>query len=57
MTSMDGSITEYVCAYGNNGNYQRRKREILSKWEYQNTLHIWRPTTEKDIGFVQTLQQ
>lgn len=26
-TSTDGSITEYVCAYGNSGNYPKQRRE------------------------------
>ena len=28
---MDGSVTEYVCAYGNNGNSPKRKKRNLIK--------------------------
>ena len=29
MTSTDGSITEYVCVYGNSGNFQEQRKERL----------------------------
>ena len=47
---MDGSTTEYVCAYGNNGSYRKREREICSNLEYQNTMHVSQPTVAGAIG-------
>ena len=42
VTSMDGSITEYVCAYGNNGNYPKRKYAVhgwIFRWEQRQEEH------------------
>jgi len=34
---MDGSITEYVCVYGNNGNVCEPDTEISGEWEFLKT--------------------
>lgn len=54
ITSMDGSITEYVCVYGNNGNYLGQGEEISSDWEWLNTMLQPLPIVAENIGLLVT---
>ena len=45
-----GSITEYACAYGNNGRNQGRRYVTLSRWEYPKTWQCKRVIPDGDIG-------
>jgi len=50
MISTDGSITDYVCAYGNNGRNQEQRGKILLDWAFRYTMHIWRLIVVGAIG-------
>ncbi len=51
MTSTDGSITEYACAYGNNGRNQGRRYVTLSRWEYPKDLAMQAGNTRRGHWF------
>ena len=49
-TSTDGSITEYVCVYGNSGRKREQRHVISSRWEYPKTWQCKRVIPDVDIG-------
>ncbi len=46
----NGSITEYVCVYGNSRRNQGQRYVTLSIWEYPKTWQYKRVIPDGDIG-------